>query len=246
MGTVELLRPLWRRLTTFVGQTHGLGRAALLLTLGIALLFLWPVVLFVVALGIVYEVLTRVDKGRRLTRRAAWGASVLIVLVGTGVVAGSGSPSSPKAATPTARAAVEAPRATGSPAVVAAVPVAIPSETVAAAAPTSTATAAPTASPKPTPRPTAKPTPKPTPRPTAKPAVKTGVYGNPWGYDFRPGNVISNPPDAFCSYFPCIASFWDNTNGYVMQCGDMMFSHSGGRSGSCSRHGGNYRALHRH
>jgi len=102
------------------------------------------------------------------------------------------------------------------------------------------ATAVPT--PTPTVKPTAKATSHPTPRPTATP----GPYGNPWGYDFRPGNLIYKPPSAFCSYFPCIASFWTSTNGYVVQCVDREFSHSGGRQGVCSRHGGYYRTLYSH
>jgi hypothetical protein len=44
--------------------------------------------------------------------------------------------------------------------------------------------------------------------------------------------------------FDCIPSFWDSTNGFVMQCSDGLYSHSGGRSGSCSHHGGNRRALY--
>ncbi len=71
-------------------------------------------------------------------------------------------------------------------------------------------------------------------------------YWNPWGYNFRSGRLIYDPPIDFCYYFDCIASFWDSTNGYVEQCADKMFSHSGGRSGSCSWHGGNYRPLYRH
>lgn len=103
------------------------------------------------------------------------------------------------------------------------------------------------AAPKPTPKPTAKPTPRPTPRPTAKPKPKPiGVFGNPWGYDFRSGTRISSPPGDFCSYFNCIASFWTSTNGYVVQCVDGTFSHSGGRSGVCSYHGGYRRTLFRH
>jgi hypothetical protein len=89
------------------------------------------------------------------------------------------------------------------------------------------------------------PTPTPTPRPTPTPAP-TGVYGNPWGYNFTPGNLIYNPPSAFCSYFNCIPSFWQSTNGYVVECVDTMFSHSGGRSGACSYHGGEWRALYSH
>ena len=102
-------------------------------------------------------------------------------------------------------------------------------------------TAKPT--PKPTPKPTTKPTPKPTPKSTPKPA---GIFGNPWGYDFRLGKTIANPPSAFCAYFPCIPSFWESTNGYVVECEDGMFSHSGGRQGVCSHHGGYGRTLYRH
>jgi hypothetical protein len=118
---------------------------------------------------------------------------------------------------------------------------AAPKPTGASATPRPTPKATPT--PKPTPKPTPRPTPRPTPKPTAPPS---GVYGNPWGYNFTPGNYIYNPPGTFCSYFPCIASFWTSTNGYVEQCVDLTFSHSGGRSGSCSHHGGNYRPLYSH
>ena len=73
----------------------------------------------------------------------------------------------------------------------------------------------------------------------------TAVNCNPWGYDFNPGNLIDNPPSAFCSYFACIPSF-GNGNGYVMECADSMFSKSGGIQGSCSRHGGDWRPLYSH
>lgn len=72
-----------------------------------------------------------------------------------------------------------------------------------------------------------------------------GAPTNPWGYNFCPGggNVITSPPASFCNYFACIPSFWINTNGYVEQCQDLMYSHSGGQPGSCSSHEGNLRAL---
>jgi hypothetical protein len=68
------------------------------------------------------------------------------------------------------------------------------------------------------------------------------VNDNPWGYNWYCCNYITNPPSAFCSYFSCIGNFW-NGRGYVIQCEDGMFSKSGGIQGSCSYHGGNYRAL---
>jgi len=104
----------------------------------------------------------------------------------------------------------------------------------------STATPLPAPTTKPTARPTARPAPRPTPQPTCQ-----GVNGNPWCYDFSPGNVISHPPATFCQYFSCISSFWSG-QGYVMECQDTMYSKSGGRSGSCSHHGGNWRPLYSH
>ena len=84
-------------------------------------------------------------------------------------------------------------------------------------------------------------------RPRVRPPKPKACYGNPWGYTTsRPGKRINDPPGEFCSYFDCIPSFWDSTNGYVVQCRDGTFSHSGGRQGACSSHGGVRRALYRH
>jgi hypothetical protein len=112
----------------------------------------------------------------------------------------------------------------------------------------------PTPQPIPTPRPTTAPTPIPTQPPVTQtqptqpsaPTVHTGVNGNPWGYDFSPGNYIYQPSSNFCDYFACIKSFWQNTNGYVDECNDGMYSHSGGVSGACSKHGGEMRPLYSH
>jgi hypothetical protein len=77
----------------------------------------------------------------------------------------------------------------------------------------------------------------------AKPTC--GAAANPWGYNFcGRGHTIAKPPATFCTYFRCIPSFWKQTKGYVMQCKDLTYSHSGGRSGSCSSHKGNKRALY--
>ena len=111
-------------------------------------------------------------------------------------------------------------------------------------APTPTFAPASIATPTPTPAPTRTPT--PTLAPTAKPAppaTTCGAAANPWGYTFCGGSTISSPPWNFCSYFNCIASFWNGV-GYVEQCVDTTFSKSGGRSGSCSSHGGNSRPLY--
>lgn len=109
--------------------------------------------------------------------------------------------------------------------------------------------AAPTATEVPSPTATSIP-PTPTPAPTDTPVppapANTGVDGNPWGYNFTPGNLIYSPPSNFCDYFACIKSFWSSTSGYVEECQDGDFSHSGGRSGSCSYHGGDMRPLYSH
>jgi PASTA domain len=68
---------------------------------------------------------------------------------------------------------------------------------------------------------------------------------NPWCYSVNSGgSVIYSPPFDLCSWINCIPSFWSSTNGYVIQCADGEFSHSGGVSGSCSSHGGNSRPLY--
>ena len=106
------------------------------------------------------------------------------------------------------------------------------------------ATATPVATPTPTPEP-ATPAPVVATQAPPPPVANTcGAPSNPWGYNFCGGNYIYSPPGNFCSYFSCIASFWKSTNGYVEQCVDGMFSHSGGRSGSCSYHGGNRQPLY--
>jgi hypothetical protein len=90
------------------------------------------------------------------------------------------------------------------------------------------------------------PLPKPTTQaPPAQPKGLCGAPQNPFGYTFCSGSNITSPPDDFCSYFACIDNFWKSTNGYVVQCKDGMFSHSGGRQGVCSYHDGQGRALKR-
>lgn len=94
---------------------------------------------------------------------------------------------------------------------------------------------------------TPKHTPKPKPKATPKVAkTHPGIFGNPWGYDFRPGKKISSPPANFCDYFDCVSTFWANTKGFVVQCSDGTFSQAGGRQEGCSDHRGYRRTLHRH
>lgn len=71
-----------------------------------------------------------------------------------------------------------------------------------------------------------------------------GVNGNPWGYNYSCCRLITHPAGRICHYFHCIPSFWHSTRGYVEQCRDGTISHSGGRRGSCSYHGGNSRPLY--
>ena len=120
-----------------------------------------------------------------------------------------------------------------------------------------TAIVKPTNTPVPTTVPTQVPTSVPTAIPTAvptqapvattaptQPPAQTGVNGNPWGYNFVPGNTIYAPASAFCSYFTCVSTFWKDTSGYVVECVNGRYSHSGGVSGACSRDGGEGQTLY--
>jgi len=117
--------------------------------------------------------------------------------------------------------------------------------TVTVAPPTTTAIPAPpteTLIPAP---PTATSVPAPPPTATLIPAPQyPAVGGNPYGYTLvNTGKLIYSPPSDICNYITCIPSFWQSTKGYVDQCSDGMFSHSGGRQGACSHHGGEQRPL---
>lgn len=118
----------------------------------------------------------------------------------------------------------------------------------------------PTPTPVPTEKPTSTPMPKPTlapthaPQPTRvpptpKPPACQGVSGNPWCYNFVPGNLIYYPPAGFCNYFACIPSFVeldDPGDGYIVECNDGTYSQSGGERGACSYHDGVMRPLYSH
>jgi hypothetical protein len=68
---------------------------------------------------------------------------------------------------------------------------------------------------------------------------------NPWGFNFQRGKHIFHPPAGFCAVFTCIRYFWHG-KGYVVECRDAQYSHSGGRRGACSFHHGEWRALYAH
>jgi hypothetical protein len=126
---------------------------------------------------------------------------------------------------------------------------AVSSPSVAVTSPSPSTVQAPSPSPKappsPSPKPAASPVAPPPPPPPPPPAPTTcGAPANPWGYNFCGGNLIYSPPSNFCSYFNCIASFWKSTLGYVDECNDGTYSHSGGRQGACSYHNGEMRPLY--
>jgi len=164
-----------------------------------------------------------------------WSGALVVVLVFFSIVGtaiGSGNTSGVPVSSPTSQAAA---------------PTSPPPTPVAYIQPTQPPPTQARATPIPTPMPTAKPTAiavKPTPIPPT-PTPCPGVNCNPWGYNFSSGNYITAPPSAFCSYFNCIASFW-NGHGYVEECQDATYSLSGGIQGSCSHHGGDLRPLYAH
>ncbi len=91
------------------------------------------------------------------------------------------------------------------------------------------------------------PTPAPTQRqqPPQNPTTCSGVNCNPWGYNFFPGNYITEPPSNFCSYFTCISDFWSG-HGYVVECQDGKYTKLGGLRGPCWHHAGDQRTLYSH
>jgi hypothetical protein len=71
-------------------------------------------------------------------------------------------------------------------------------------------------------------------------AVRSSLVLNDTGSTLGGGQVQAAPPaDAatFCDTHSCIANF-DSGSGYIVQCADGMWSHSGGLQGACSSHGG--------
>ncbi len=188
---------------------------------------------------------------RQARRRTQWGLGcltlLLIMSVCTCALASGGAmtttPSSPTAANnsntsqATATSSTTTPTKQVPPTLSAATPSPVPAQVP---TPRPTATSAPVA---PIPTPTRIPTQPPAP--TQQP---TGVNGNPWGYNFTPGTKITNPPADFCSgqYFTCVSTFWTATNGYVVECGNGVYSHSGGVRGACSRDGGVLQTLYSH
>jgi len=126
-------------------------------------------------------------------------------------------------------------------------------------APTQTIAVTPTVQPTPSPVPTKAPIPTiaPTqpPTPTTAPPVPTQAPAQPTQppaqqptYDLNPngGSLVYNPPADFCASHICVSTFWTATNGYVVECADGHYSHSGGVRGACSRNGGVAATLYSH
>ena len=81
-------------------------------------------------------------------------------------------------------------------------------------------------------------------------ASSTGGYRGGYGLNHRSGPEPTSPQNSggsssrspqnsasFCTTHQCISSF-DRGTGTIVQCADGEWSHSGGRPGVCSRHGG--------
>lgn len=177
------------------------------------------------------------SSSNRVSASAGWAGLGMVALAAFVLTYGSGTEPPQN---PTTQAAVTEPSAPSSAS-------STPRLSTATAVPP---TPTPTPSPKPTPTPTPTPAPPPPPPtppapPPPPPAANTcGAPANPWGYNFCGGNLIYSPPSDFCGYFNCIPSFWQHTLGYVDECQDGTYSHSGGRSGACSYHGGELRPLY--
>jgi hypothetical protein len=180
--------------------------------------------------------------GSRLAAAGAWSGLVIAILVtaamaqppseNTSLGVGTGPSESPS---PVDVAQAQSPAA--SPSVAPASP----------ASPSSSPTPAPKPAPpalSPSPTPTSQPPPAPPPPPVTFDFC--GAPDNPWHYNFCSTNIgkyLTSPNSGICSYFNCIPSFWQSTLGYVDECNDGTYSHSGGRQGACSHHGGEMRPL---
>ena len=83
------------------------------------------------------------------------------------------------------------------------------------------------------------------PRAAVLPAkARCGAPPNPWAYNLCGGSLVDNPPPDFCVYFPCVVGFWKQTLGFIDQCRDGTYSHSGGTPGACSLDSGEARRLY--
>ncbi|GAA4570069.1 hypothetical protein GCM10023176_27920 [Micromonospora coerulea] len=79
--------------------------------------------------------------------------------------------------------------------------------------------------------------------PSPTPTGRCGAPENPYGYNYCGGSYVDDPAADVCSYFDCVATFWDG-NGYVVQCNDGLVSMTGVPRGPCADHGGTRRPLY--
>jgi hypothetical protein len=113
------------------------------------------------------------------------------------------------------------------------------------------ATAKPTATPTPTPIPPT-PTPEqvqPTSVPTQAPAPTCDMYeagGVCYDTNSAGGSPVTVTPAGFCSAYPCVTDFSTANRGYIVECGNGKWSHSGGITGVCSRDGNVAATLYSH
>ncbi len=168
---------------------------------------------------------------------SAWLAGITILAV-IAAAAGVGTPPSRSGASPVAQAIAASPTPTDKLNPPSQSPIASVHPT-----PSQKPSPSPAAASSQAPSPAAAP-PAPVPPPPPPPPSTCGAPSNPWGYNFCGGNLIYSPPGTFCNYFNCIPSFWKSTLGYVDECNDGTYSHSGGRQGACSYHGGEMRPLY--
>lgn len=84
---------------------------------------------------------------------------------------------------------------------------------------------------------------RPTPPPIPSSQNLCGAPPNPWGYNFCEGSHFHKAPSNFCSYFICSSVFWTKAGGYVVECADSQYSHSGEGAKGCEGHGGPWRPL---
>ena len=182
---------------------------------------------------------------KKVTAAVAGGFAGMVIIVAL-VAAVVGAATTPSASSHAQVARAESPAPSTAPSQ--------SSGASAAATPSHSPSASPQSSPSPSPTPKqetspAAPSPKPnavaSPQPPPPPPPSTcGAPANPWAYTFCGGRLIYSPPASFCNYFNCIASFWSSTNGYVVECVDGKYSHSGGVQGACSQHSGVLRPLY--
>jgi cell division septation protein DedD len=218
---------------------HALPMAAriLLTLLGIVLLPWLLIAAGVASVGVGIVGLLRGSLPRfRLAGRPAAAAALLLGLVGVGgggalaatvLTVAASRTGNPPAAAPARPSSIPTPGPT--------TPV-LPSTVLPpATGPTTVASTTPTTSP--TPSPSASPA-------TTSPAPLCGAPANPFGYNFcGRGGYVLDPASDVCVYFDCTPNFRSG-KGHLEECHDGMYSMSGGRPGSCVRHGGDLRAVY--